>query len=198
VGEGPCRFLVNLTDYLDTGLFLDHRTIRQTIRERSSGVRFLNLFSYTGTATVHAAMGGAEATVSVDASDRYLAWSRKNLALNGFSEARHALLTMDVMDWLYTTKDRFDLIFADPPTFSNSKDRQRNFMVQRDHPELIRLAMGHLERNGLLIFSTHFQKFDPDRRVSAFQVEEITRKTIPPDFKQSPLIHRSWLIRHGS
>jgi 23S rRNA (guanine2445-N2)-methyltransferase / 23S rRNA (guanine2069-N7)-methyltransferase len=195
VGEGPCRFLVNLTDYLDTGLFLDHRTIRQIIRERSGNIRFLNLFSYTGTATVHAAMGGAEATVSVDASDKYLGWSRKNLALNGFSEERHTLITMDVMDWLYTSKDRFDLIFADPPTFSNSKDRRRNFMVQRDHPELIRLAMGHLNKNGLVIFSTHFQRFNLDPRVSAFQVEEITRKTIPPDFKQRPDIHRSWLIR---
>ncbi len=198
VGEGPCRFLVNLTDYLDTGLFLDHRTIRRTIREKASGARFLNLFSYTGTASVHAAVGGAEATLSIDASDKYLAWARKNLALNGFSEERHALIAMDVMDWLYTTKDRFDLIFADPPTFSNSKDRQRNFMVQRDHPELIRLAMGHLTKNGLLIFSTHFQKFTLDDRVSASQVEEITRKTIPPDFKQRPNIHRAWLIRHGS
>jgi 23S rRNA (guanine2445-N2)-methyltransferase / 23S rRNA (guanine2069-N7)-methyltransferase len=198
VREGPCRFLVNLTDYLDTGLFLDHRTIRQTIRERSSNLRFLNLFSYTGTATVHAAMGGAEATVSVDASDKYMGWCRKNLALNGFSEERHTLIAMDVMDWLYTSKDRFDLIFADPPTFSNSKDRRRNFMVQRDHPELIRLALGHLKKNGLLIFSTHFQRFNLDPRVSAFQVEEITRKTIPPDFKQKPDIHRSWLIREQS
>ncbi len=198
VGEGPCRFLVNLTDYLDTGLFLDHRTIRRTIREKSSGVRFLNLFSYTGSASVHAAVGGAEATVSIDASDKYLAWARKNLALNGFTEERHALIAMDVMDWLYTTKDRFDLIFADPPTFSNSKDRQRNFMVQRDHPELIRLAMGHLRREGLLIFSTHFQRFALDDRVSAFQVEEVTRKTIPPDFKQRPNIHRAWLFRHSN
>jgi 23S rRNA (guanine2445-N2)-methyltransferase / 23S rRNA (guanine2069-N7)-methyltransferase len=121
VREGECRFLVNFTDYLDTGLFLDHRPTRQLLREMAAGKSFLNLFAYTGAATVYAAAGGARATTTVDLSSVYLDWAKRNLALNGFSGPQHEFVRADCLEWLQRERRRFDLIFLDPPTFSTSK-----------------------------------------------------------------------------
>jgi len=137
VREGPARLLVNFTDYLDTGLFLDHRITRQLLRELAAGRRFLNLFGYTGAATVHAALGGATHTTTVDFSATYLDWARRNLELNDIRGPRHELVRADCRQWLIWARDRYDLIFLDPPTFSNSKRLEETFDVQRDHVELI-------------------------------------------------------------
>jgi 23S rRNA (guanine2445-N2)-methyltransferase / 23S rRNA (guanine2069-N7)-methyltransferase len=197
VREGNCRFLVNFTDYLDTGLFLDHRPTRQMIQEMSGGRRFLNLFGYTGSATVHAARGGAAETVTVDMSRTYLDWARRNLALNGFSEGpMHRLVQADCLDWLAQTEERFDLIFLDPPTFSNSKSMTGTFDVQRDHVELLRQTSRLLEKDGVLLFSNNFRRFKMDREaLSELLIEDITAQTIPQDFSRNPRIHNCWRIR---
>lgn len=196
VVEGPCRFWVNLGDYLDTGLFLDHRPIRREILSLAAGKRFLNLFGYTGAATVFAARGGAAASLTVDASRAYLDWAQRNLVLNGLAGPAHRQLRADVLSWLATSRETFDLIFLDPPTFSNSKDRDAILDVQRDHPALIRQAMKRLAPGGTLIFSTNFRRFRLDEGLSAeFSFEEITSRTIPWDFRRRPGIHRCWLIR---
>jgi len=195
VTEGGARLLVNLTDYLDTGLFLDHRPMRLRIQREVSGKRFLNLFCYTGAATVHAARGGARSTTSVDLSRTYLDWARRNLALNGFSE-RQQLVQSDVMAWLEESREEYDLIFIDPPTFSNSKRMEGVFDVQRDHVRLLDLAMARLARGGVLYFSNNFRRFALDESVAArYNVEEITRDTIDPDFARNERIHRAWRIQ---
>jgi 23S rRNA (guanine2445-N2)-methyltransferase / 23S rRNA (guanine2069-N7)-methyltransferase len=195
VGEGGLRFLVNLTDYLDTGLFLDHRPTRAMLRELAGGKRFLNLFAYTGTATVHAAAGGAVATVSVDLSRTYLDWARRNLAVNGFAGRQHELVRADVLEWLARERRRFDLIFLDPPTFSASKRMERTFDVQRDHVPLLRAAVRLLDPGGLLIFSTNSRRFRLDREaLPELAIEEITPRTIPRDFERNPRIHYCWKI----
>ena len=187
VSEYNCRFLVNLSDYLDTGLFLDQRKTRRMIQKKAKGKRFLNLFSYTGTATVHAAMGGASKSVSVDLSPTYQEWAKNNLALNGFSDENHSLIRSDCMEWISNTGEQFDLIFIDPPAFSNSKHKRRIFDVQLDHAELIRSAMGRLAPGGLLIFSTAFKRFKMDRQIlSEFHGKDITRSSIPFDFRRKP------------
>lgn len=196
VREGICRFLINMTDYLDTGLFLDHRITRKRIQARSEKKRFLNLYGYTGTATVHAAMGKASQMTTVDLSPVYLAWARNNMALNGFGSENHRMIRADCLKWLSETKDKFDLIFADPPTFSNSKNTGTVFDVQKDHVALIRLAMKRLEKDGLLIFSTNFRRFKLDsEKLSPFHLKEITDETLPFDFKRSGTIHRCWEVR---
>lgn len=192
--EGGVKLLVNLTDYLDTGLFLDHRPLRLRIQQESAGKRFLNLFCYTATATVHAAVGGARSTTSVDMSRTYLDWGRRNLALNGFSD-KHRLEQANVMEWLDENRGEYDLIFIDPPTFSNSKRMEGVFDVQRDHVSLIDMAMARLARGGLLYFSNNFRKFELDASLSArYQVEEITQETLDPDFARNSKIHRAWRI----
>ncbi|WP_312600427.1 MULTISPECIES: bifunctional 23S rRNA (guanine(2069)-N(7))-methyltransferase RlmK/23S rRNA (guanine(2445)-N(2))-methyltransferase RlmL [Pseudomonas] len=192
--EGGVKLLVNLTDYLDTGLFLDHRPLRLRIQQESAGKRFLNLFCYTATATVHAAVGGARSTTSVDMSRTYLDWGRRNLALNGFSD-KHRLEQANVMEWLDENRGEYDLIFIDPPTFSNSKRMEGVFDVQRDHISLIDMAMARLARGGLLYFSNNFRKFELDASLSArYQVEEITQETLDPDFARNSKIHRAWRI----
>lgn len=194
--EHGLKFLVNFTDYLDTGIFLDHRTTRNMIKEMSENCRFLNLFAYTGTATVHAAAGGALSTVTVDASSTYLSWAEKNMELNGFTGMNHFYYRSDCIKWLKSNRDRFDLIFLDPPTFSNSKSRKEAFDIQHDHSTLIKLAMSHLTPNGTLIFSNNFRRFVLDRYLeNRFLVEEITDKTIPQDFQRNRKIHRCWTIR---
>ncbi len=194
VREGDQRFLANFTDYLDTGLFLDHRITRNMLREMASGRRFLNLFGYTGTATVHAAAGGALQTITVDLSKIYLDWARRNLALNGFSGPKHELIQADCMEWLERSNtSRFGLIFLDPPTFSVSKRMRESFDVQRDHVRLIEAAMRRLEPGGVLVFSANFRRFRMDPVIlSRFHPEEITRDTIPRDFARRPAIHRCW------
>ena len=195
--ENGVRFLVNFTDYLDTGIFLDHRPVRMMIQEMAKDKRFLNLFCYTGTATLNAIKGGALSTVSVDASSTYLAWMEENLKLNGYSTVFGNLLyKSDVMDWLWDTYDKFDLIFCDPPTFSNSKDRRGSFDVQRDHVKLIDAAAMHLSPGGTLIFSNNYRKFKLDPEVmEKYVVEDITEKTIGDDFKRDMKIHHCYLIR---
>lgn len=199
IREGECRFLVNFTDYLDTGIFLDHRPVRQLIHELAAGRRFLNLFGYTGTATVMAAAGGAVATVTVDLSKTYLDWARRNLALNGFADRAHELVQADCRQWLAreaaTRPGRFDLIFLDPPTFSTSKRMEGTFDVQRDHVELIGDAGRLLAPEGNLLFSTNARKFRLDSAaLTGFHLEEITRATIPTDFARDPKVHQVWRI----
>lgn len=194
--EHGLKFMVNFTDYLDTGIFLDHRPIRERIMQMSEGKRFLNLFCYTGTATVHAAAGGALSTVSVDASSTYLDWALKNMELNGLTGMNHFFYKDDCIQWLFDTYDRFDLIFCDPPTFSNSKSR-RSFDVDRDQVKLIRACMMHLEKDGTLIFSNNYRKFVLDERLyEQFDVQDITKETIADDFKRDEKIHCCFLIRH--
>lgn len=195
VHEGNCIFLVNFTDYLDAGLFLDHRPTRFMIQDMARGKRFLNLFGYTGTATVHAARGGATATTTVDMSKTYIDWARKNMALNGFTGSNHELVQADCLEWLASEKGRFDLIFLDPPTFSNSKRMDETFDVQRDHVELLRSTARLLNRNGVLIFSNNNRKFKMDTAsLPDLQIEDITQKTIPKDFERNPRIHNCWKI----
>jgi len=197
VWEDNCCFLVNFTDYLNTGLFLDHRILRRIIQDEAAGKRFLNLFAYTGSATVHAAMGGAGTSTSVDLSPVYVEWARSNLALNGFSETNHRMVQADCMKWLAKTREQFDLILVDPPTFSNSKRIKRVFDVQGDHVPLIRSAMRRLEPGGTLFFSTNFRTFKLENdRLSDFHLEEISHATIPRDFERRARIHRCWKISH--
>lgn len=194
VEEGGVRLLVNLTDYLDTGLFLDHRPMRLRLQREAAGKRFLNLFCYTATATVHAARGGARSTTSVDLSKTYLDWARRNLSLNGFSD-KQKLVQSDVMEWLRADRGEYDLIFIDPPTFSNSKRMEGVFDVQRDQVELIDLAMTRLAKGGVLYFSNNFRKFELDPGLAArYQVEDISAQTLDPDFVRNPKIHRAWRI----
>jgi len=198
VQEGGNRFLVNFTDYLDTGLFLDHRNTRRMIAELAQGKSFLNLFGYTGSATVYAAQGGASATTTVDVSETYLNRTRANLSLNGFGALLHQTVTADCMEWLKKEKSRYGLIFVDPPTFSNSKHRKQTFDIQNDHKELLELAMNRLSRTGKLIFSTNFKKFKLDPALEEqFTVVELTEQTVPQDFARKPPIHRSFLFTHS-
>jgi len=208
VGEGGLRFLVNLSDYLDTGLFLDHRPTRAMIRDLAVGPappggsgrcrRFLNLFAYTGTASVYAASGGAASTTSLDMSHVYLDWARRNMALNGFLEGPvHRFVQADCLKWLtLPRRERYDLIFLDPPTFSTSKRMgEQTFDVQRDHVPLIRSAANLLAWDGVLLFSNNFQRFKLDRpALSDLAIEDISPVTIPHDFARNPRIHTCWRI----
>jgi 23S rRNA (guanine2445-N2)-methyltransferase / 23S rRNA (guanine2069-N7)-methyltransferase len=193
VHEGQHRFLVNLTDYLDTGLFLDHRLTRALIGELAPGRSFLNLFAYTGTATVYAAKGGASSTLSVDLSATHLDWARRNLALNSIRGPRHELLRADCLEWLRQARRRFGLIFLDPPTFSNSKAMRGTFDVQRDHVWLIHAAARLLEPDGVLLFSTNAQRFTLDEdALPDLRIEDLSRATLPHDFERNPKIHRAY------
>jgi 23S rRNA (guanine2445-N2)-methyltransferase / 23S rRNA (guanine2069-N7)-methyltransferase len=198
VREGDARLLVNLTDYLDTGLFLDHRPVRRKIGEIAAGKRFLNLFCYTATASVQAAIGGAKTTTSVDLSPTYLDWARRNLAANGLSEARNHLVQADCRRWLAECQQQFDLILLDPPTFSNSKRMGDDTLdIQRDHVDLIHQAVRILAPGGLLIFSNNKKRFQLDPLLEdIFSVEDFNRQSLDPDFERSPDIHQCWLIRH--
>jgi len=197
VREGNCRFLVNLSDYLDTGLFLDHRATRQLLQQMAHGKRFLNLFGYTGAASVHAAIGGASETTTVDMSRTYLDWAQKNLALNGLDVTAHRLIQADCLAWLDEAVPGYDLIFLDPPTFSNSKGMDRTFDVQRDYVELLEKVAALLNPDGVLIFSNNARKFKLDREtLPDLEIEDITRQTISPDFERNPGIHNCWRIAH--
>ena len=196
VEEGGLKFLVNFTDYLDTGLFLDHRKTRARIRDLAGGKRFLNLFCYTGAATVHAAAGGAKATTSVDMSRTYLDWAKRNLAVNRL-EGAHEFVQEDCIAWLGESRaERYDLIFLDPPTFSNSKRMDRELDVQRDHVELIRMAVALLAPGGLLLFSTNFRKFRLDREaLGDLEVRDISKATVPFDFSRNAKVHACFEVR---
>ncbi|OHV09921.1 bifunctional 23S rRNA (guanine(2069)-N(7))-methyltransferase RlmK/23S rRNA (guanine(2445)-N(2))-methyltransferase RlmL [Kushneria phosphatilytica] len=197
VVESPIRALVNLRDYLDTGLFLDHRPVRRWLGTHAKGQRFLNLFCYTATATVHAALGGARSSVSVDLSNTYLDWARENFRLNHLDERRHQLVRADCLQWLAQARDSFDLIFLDPPTFSNSKKMEEVLDVQRDHVRLIELSMALLAPEGTLLFSNNQRRFRLDGALrERFHVEERSKAMLDPDFERRPDIHHVFLIRH--
>jgi 23S rRNA (guanine2445-N2)-methyltransferase / 23S rRNA (guanine2069-N7)-methyltransferase len=195
VREGNCWFLVNLTDYLDTGLFLDHRPTRFMLQAMAEGKRFLNLFAYTGTATVHAVKGGAATSVTVDMSRTYLEWAQANLRLNQLAGPQHRFIVADVLQYLEREKEHYDLIFLDPPTFSTSKSMEKTLDIQRDHVSLIRLAANLLSPDGVLIFSNNFRKFRMDfASLPELEIEDITAATIPRDFARNPRIHNCWRI----
>jgi 23S rRNA (guanine2445-N2)-methyltransferase / 23S rRNA (guanine2069-N7)-methyltransferase len=195
VREGGLRFFVNFTDYLDTGLFLDHRETRKMLRERAEGCRVLNLFAYTCTASVYAAAGGARSTVSVDTSNTYLDWGRQNFRLNKLPLDPHRFVRQDVFTFLRSELGSYDLIFVDPPTFSNRKGRDADFDIQRDHPLLLELAAERLAEGGSLIFSNNYRRFELDPGVKErWEVREISSVTVPPDFARQSDIHHSFLM----
>lgn len=197
IGENGLLFKVNLSDYIDTGLFLDHRDTRQFVRENAAGKRVLNLFCYTGSFSVYAAAGGAESTTSVDLSNVYLQWAKENMEMNSFTAPVHQYINSDVFPFLEVSareKKTWDLIILDPPTFSNSRKMDRILDIQRDHVELIDKSLSVLSKNGSIIFSTNFRDFRLDEAVrkNGF-VNNISDETIPGDFKGSS-IHKCWLI----
>ena len=209
VQEGPCRLWVNFHDYLDTGLFLDHRITRSLLGEWAAGGSFLNLFAYTGTATVHAILGsgsqgkgGATSSTTVDMSRTYLDIARRNLTLNGIRGEEHELVQEDCLLWIdkaLLLGKRYDLIFLDPPTFSNSKRMEDNFDIQRDHVELIQKTAALLAPGGLLVFSNNFRRFKLDEEgLAGLEVENISAQTLPKDFARNPKIHQCWKIRRSS
>ncbi len=200
VEEFGAKFKVNLFDYLDTGLFLDHRLARRYIQQNAQGKRFLNLFAYTGSASVHAAIGGAKAITTVDMSKTYLKWAQENFALNDLSNTRFRFEQADCLKWLEYAQGQYDLIFLDPPTFSNSKRMKDAFDVQRDHIKLLTWVKQILSPNGTLIFSNNKRGFIMDEvglMGLGLKAENISDKTLSPDFKRNKQIHNSWLITHG-
>ena len=199
VHEHGRRFWVNLEKYLDTGLFLDHRNTRQRVGEMAAGKRFLNLFAYTGSFSVYAATGGAAASETVDLSNTYLDWARRNFELNGIDEARHQIVRADVFQYLQAAAQAgktFDLIVMDPPSFSNSKKMLDILDNQRDHQKLIDGAMALLASDGLLFFSNNLRSFALDEAVTQkYAVKEISKQSVPEDFRNKK-IHQCWEIRH--
>ncbi len=196
VKEGGLKFFVNFTDYLDTGLFLDHRITRDLIREKAAGVKFLNLFAYTCTASVYAADGGAVKTVSVDTSSTYLEWGKKNFGLNRLTGDSHLFIRRDALQFLENDFETYDLIFIDPPTFSNRKSDKNVFDIQRDHLSLLTKAAEHLNKTGEILFSNNYRRFEIDPALSElFEIREITQNTIPSDYYRNTKIHRTWLLK---
>ncbi len=199
VEEGGCKFWVNFEDYLDTGLFLDHRPLRLLIQQQAKDKRFLNLFAYTGSATGHAPIGGAASSVTVDMSNTYVDWARRNFVLNGI-RGDHQLVRANCLQWLVEQADakqkpQFDLIFLDPPTFSNSKKMDEVFDIQKDHVPLIRNAATLLAPGGTLYFSTNSRRFKMDQEaLTDLTIEDISRKMIPEDFARDAKIHYCWRI----
>lgn len=197
VQESQAKILVNLQDYLDTGLFLDHRPLRQMIYKQSSGKKFLNLFCYTGVVSLFAALGGAT-TTNVDLSKNYLDWALQNFQLNSLNPDQHSFVNESSIKYLEKHKNchSFDLIFLDPPTFSNSKKMDHDFEVERDQFDLINLTMSCLTSNGTLYFSCNKRKFKLDERIKdIYSVRDITEKTIPIDFHDKK-IHQCYEIRN--
>ncbi|HBY6725931.1 TPA: bifunctional 23S rRNA (guanine(2069)-N(7))-methyltransferase RlmK/23S rRNA (guanine(2445)-N(2))-methyltransferase RlmL [Klebsiella pneumoniae] len=197
VQEYNARLWVNLTDYLDTGLFLDHRIARRMLGQMSEGKDFLNLFSYTGSASVHAGLGGARSTTTVDMSRTYLEWAERNLRLNGLTGRAHRLMQADVLGWLRESTEQFDLIFIDPPTFSNSKRMEDAFDVQRDHIRLMTDLKRLLRKGGTIMFSNNKRGFRMDHDGLAalgLKAQEISQKTLSQDFARNRQIHNCWLI----
>jgi 23S rRNA (guanine2445-N2)-methyltransferase / 23S rRNA (guanine2069-N7)-methyltransferase len=199
VGEGGLKFWVNFRDYLDTGLFLDHRIVRGMLRTWAKDADFLNLFCYTGSASVYAAAGGARSTTGIDLSNTYLEWARENLTLNGFGADEHQLYRADCLEWLESQEAlgrRFDLIFLDPPTFSNSKRMEGVLDVQRDHVGMIRRSLKLLRPAGRLVFSTNYSRFKLDSAaLPELAIEDISAATIPKDFERHARIHRCFIVR---
>lgn len=195
VMEGGARLLVNLDDYLDCGLFLDSRGVRDFIAKQVNGKRFANLFCYTASATVRAALAGASSSVSVDTSNTYLDWARRSFELNGINGDQHRLVRIGALEWLQTDRGLYDCILLDPPTFSNTKTSRADFRVQDDHAALIKLASRRLVADGQLLFCTNFRKFELDHAsLSGLTATEITSQTASPDFSRRTG-HRCWQIK---
>ncbi len=205
IHEGGLTFIVNFDDYLDTGIFLDHRVTRGLVRSCAREAdTFLNLFAYTGTATCYAAHGGAHRTVTVDLSNTYLEWARDNMRENGFSGPDHRFIRADVLSWIErqrTRPERWDLIFCDPPTFSNSaKMAGRTFDVQRDHVELVSALADLLTPGGRAVFSCNLRRFRPDvdeLRRRGVNLIDITERTIPEDFARNQRIHHCYIVERA-
>ena len=197
--EAGLKFEVNFEDYLDTGLFLDHRLTRARLRQAARGKRFLNLYAYTGTATVYAAAGGASESTSVDLSRTYLEWARRNLLLNGLAREEHRLVQAECREWLAASEraaERYDLVFLDPPTFSNSKRMQGVLDIGRDHAALIDAAARVLAPAGLIVFATNAQRFRLEATLAArYEVRDVSAATLPADFARNPRIHRCYEVR---
>ena len=199
IHEGGLSFYVNFYDYLDTGIFLDHRIIRNKIRELSEGKKMLNLFSYTGTASVYACAGGALSTTSVDANSAYCSWTERNFVLNKMNLEKNRIIKADCMDFLEKERELYDIIFIDPPTFSNSKSREGFFDIQADHPRLIGMAAEKLKEDGIIIFSSNFKKFKLDDNISKlFFTSNITEQTVSPDFERHGYSRHCWIIKKDS
>ena len=199
VNEYGVQLWVNLTDYLDTGLFLDHRLTRKMIGELAKDKNFLNLFAYTGSATVHAALGGAKSTTTVDMSNTYLNWAEQNLILNDIEGKQHKLIQADCLQWLEKCDRQFDLIFVDPPTFSNSKRMEESWDVQRDHVKLMGNLKRVLSNNGTIVFSNNKRGFKMNLvalEELGLSAVEISHKTLPLDFERNKQIHNCWMIQH--
>ncbi len=195
VRENGLRFAIRPADYLDVGLFLDHRNTRQMVREQSAGKHVLNLFAYTGSFTVYAAAGGAASTLTVDMSNTYLQWADRNMALNGFEGDEHRFLQGDVLQWLeQPPTERFDLIVLDPPTFSNSKRMYSTLDIQRDHVLLLNRTLRHCAPGGCIFFSTNFKRFQMDtEQIRASSIRDISKQTVPDDFRNER-IHHSFVV----
>ncbi|HIF9069665.1 TPA: bifunctional 23S rRNA (guanine(2069)-N(7))-methyltransferase RlmK/23S rRNA (guanine(2445)-N(2))-methyltransferase RlmL [Photobacterium damselae] len=199
VSEYDVKLKVNLYDYLDTGVFLDHRITRRKLGSMAKGKDFLNLFSYTGSATVHAACGGAKSTTTVDMSNTYLEWAKDNMKLNGQVGRQHNYIQADCLQWLQESNESFDLIFIDPPTFSNSKRMKQTFDVQRDHIMLMENLKRMLRPEGQIVFSNNKRQFKMDLEALAelgLQAKNISDKTLPMDFAKNKQIHNCWIITH--
>lgn len=200
VSERDLKFFVNLDDWVDTGLFADHRETRQLVRDMAAGGHFLNLYGYTGTFGCYAAKGGATTTVSVDRSKTATQWARRNLALNGIDAAANTAVQADAFDFLQTVgrrQQRFDLAVVDPPSFSTTEASGVRFNIVRDHPALLRAVIGVMRPGAAVFFSTNHQDFDfHDQGLKTAGIEEITQRTIPEDFvrRRRPPIHRCWKI----
>ncbi len=199
VHENNLTFLVNLTDYIDTGLFLDHRKTREMIRNDAAGKRVLNLFAYTGAFSVYAAAGGAEEVDTVDLSGNYLRWAQENFACNDLAGERYRFLAEDAREYVRTLRNRgkrYDIIILDPPTFSNSRKMAGTFDVQRDYPSMIASCVSLLDKGGHIMFSTNYRKFhfDPGR-LCGVEVNDVTPATIDQDFSRKRKPHRCWILR---
>jgi len=203
VREGAARLRVNLNDYLDTGVFLDHRPMRRYVYEHAKGKKVLNLFCYTASVSVQAALGGAEETLSIDMSNTYLDWARRNFLSNKLDKKAHTLNRADCLEWLADPVrkhlKRYDMIFLDPPSFSNSKKMQSVLDIQRDHVKLIRQSMRLIRPDGVLIFSNNLRSFKLDEdALSMYAIENYHKPSLDPDFERNPRIHQCYLIRRPS
>lgn len=196
VKEDKAKFYVNLSDYLDTGLFLDHRLMRLYVAESAKGKKLLNLFAYTCTASTLAALYGAKSITSVDLSNTYLNWGKRNFKLNQIDINKHQFIQADCFKWLNESKEYYDVIFLDPPTFSNSKRMDDTLDIQRDHLKLIQLAMKRLAPNGCLFFSNNYRRFKLDEQIEKlYHCEQISHLCLSEDFKRHPNIHHCYKIQ---
>ncbi|EHK7540133.1 bifunctional 23S rRNA (guanine(2069)-N(7))-methyltransferase RlmK/23S rRNA (guanine(2445)-N(2))-methyltransferase RlmL [Vibrio cholerae] len=201
ITEYGVKLIVNLYDYLDTGLFLDHKITRRRLGQMAQGKDFLNLFAYTGSATVHAACGGAKSTTTVDMSKTYLEWAKENMQLNGQVGRQHQYVQADCLQWLTNAQSQYDLIFIDPPTFSNSKRMEQTFDVQRDHVTLMINLKRLLRPEGTIVFSNNKRHFKMDMEALhalGLNAQNISHQTLPLDFERNKQIHNCWLITHQS